>query len=314
MMPDDRSLCASITAGKEAVRVTAPSPLAMISCSYAPDRDRCRRLCQSVDRWVDPAIRHYLVVPARDRQLFQALAGSRREIVSVEDILPGTYRQLPFIQRWWLSPGGQPVRGWILQQITKLCADRITQAEYLLFADSDLLFLRPFDATAVLDDDHLRLHRIPGAANSGRHLRWHHRAADLLNVERRYFGADYIGQLITWRRSRLTGLKRHIERSQGRAWDRCIARSWEFSEYILYGAYVDAVLGEASSGHYATADDLCHCCWFRDEAEALGSGSQPLRDGAYALLLQSNLGLSHAEETVIVERLGLCSARTLETC
>jgi len=295
-----------------------PPALAMITCSYAPDLERCRRLCRSVDRWADPAIRHYVIVPARDRHLFATLGGTRREILSVQDILPGTYRQLPFTQRWWLAPGGEPVRGWILQQITKLCADRVTQAEYLLFADSDLLFLRPFGLHTVVRDDRLRLHRVPGAKSAGRHLRWHHKAADLLGLERRYFGADYIGQLITWRRSQLIGLKQRIESMRGRPWDRCIARSWEFSEYILYGAYVDAVSGEVSgealAGHYATADDLCHCCWFRDETDALTSGNGLLRDGAYALLLQSNLGLSHADEARIVERLGVRPAQTPETC
>jgi hypothetical protein len=111
----------------------------------------------------------------------------------------------------------------------------------------------------------------PAPRIHGEHLRWHHRAADLLGIERRYFGSDYIGQLISWRRSHLEGLQQHLEQTLQRPWHRGVARSLRVSEYILYGAYIDAVVGLADSGHYPVADDLCHCCWFRDEADALAS-------------------------------------------
>ena len=278
----------------------ADSTVSLVTCSYGPDFERCQRLCHSVDRWVAPDMRQVLIVPARDLVRFRTLENHRRDVVAVEDLLPAGFRQLPVTSRWWLAPGCHPVRGWILQQLVKLSADRATTAEHIVFADSDLAFVRPFTRDSILRGGQLRLHRIPGAKQTGRHLGWHYRAAHLLGLAPEYFGNDYIGQLISWRRSHLIGLKTHIEAVHGRPWHRLAAASLELSEYILYGAYVDAVVGLAASGHYACADDLCHCCWFADEATALERGDDTLRDNALAILLQSNLGLSARQERGII--------------
>ena len=276
--------------------------MALISCSYGPDLQRCQRLCQSVDRWVSGDITHQLIVPARDIKRFRALENSRRAVAAVEDVVPALFWQLPLTRRWWLGEGVWPVRGWIMQQITKLCANFVSRAEYLVFADSDLQFIAPLSRDTLIRDGLLRLHRLPGAKNSGRHLLWHHRAAALLNLPRQYFGADYIGQLISWRRSHLEGLQAHLERSQQRPWYRGIARAVQFSEYILYGAYIERVVGLCASGHFGCTDDLCHCCWFIEDARALASGRAALRKNALAVLLQSNLGLSDDEERRILRR------------
>jgi len=278
------------------------APIALITCSYAPDFERCRRLCRSIDPWLSAAWPHTLIVPARDMPLFRSLVSAHRSVAAVEDVLPAAYRQLPWSNRWWLSRGGRPVRGWIMQQLTKLCAPAATPAEHIVFVDSDLVFLRPLEADHIVENDRLRLYRVPGDGDGGRHLRWHHRAARLLGEAPRYFGSDYIGQLVTWRRSRLLELHRHIERVQGRPWYDCVASSLEFSEYILYGAFCESVLGLEASGHFAAQRDLCHCCWFSEDADALLSGREVLREDAYALLLQSNLGLSGAEERAVLSR------------
>ena len=275
--------------------------LHMITCSYGPDLERCRRLCRSVDEQVDAEIPHTLVVPRRDRKAFAPLAGGRRRVLMVEDILPARFRRLPGSERWWFDERGWPVRGWIVQQLTKLCADRVTDAEALLFADSDLQFIRPFSARDVLRDGQLRLHRVSGAKRHGVHLKWHRKAGELLGTPRRYAGADYVGQLITWRREHLVALKGRIETVTGRPWHRAVGRSLRFSEYILYGAYVDLVLGARTNGHYPSADSLCHCCWFPENAEALVRGQDRIGAGSVALLLQSNLGLTPSREAAILD-------------
>jgi hypothetical protein len=276
--------------------------LAIVTCSYGPDWHRCARLCASVDRYVPAHVEHLLIVPARDVSRFAGLAGGRRRVLTVESVVPGHFRQLPVSNRWWIDARGWPVRGWVMQQVTKLSANRATDAEVILFADSDLQFLRPLERDDLFRDDRLRLHRIPGAKRDGEHLQWHHRAAALLGTAPGYFGADYVGQLISWRRSHLTGLQAHIEKVQGQPWYRGIARSLRVSEYILYGAYIEGILGLEHSGHFGTADDLCHCCWFAEDVTALTTGAQSLRTDALALLLQSNLGLSDSQELAIAQR------------
>ncbi|WOJ97792.1 DUF6492 family protein [Congregibacter brevis] len=286
--------------------------LSMITCSYAPDFNRCERLCLSVDRWVSEEIIHWLVVPKRDIALFKALSNSRRNVVAVEDAVPGRFRQLPASNKWWLDNRGWPVRGWVMQQVTKLSANFVTDAELIIFADSDLQFVKPFSRDDVLNNGQLRLHRIAGAKDSGEHLQWHHKAAELIGEQKQYFGHDYIGQLITWRRSNLEGLQQHLEQQHGRPWYRGVARAFKVSEYILYGAYVDATVGIDNSGHFACDQDLVHCCWFREDADALADGTEALRDHAFAVLLQSNLGLSDQEELQIIRGLDASSSRPQE--
>ena len=62
------------------------------------------------------------------------------------------------------------------------------------------------------------------------------------------------------------------------------------------------MLGGSESGHYPDSDPLCHCCWFRDEADELSNGEAAIDQRSIALLLQSNLGLSAHEETALLTR------------
>ncbi len=196
---------------------------------------------------------------------------------------------------------GWPVRGWVMQQLVKLSANRATTAEFLLFADSDLQFLRDFDTRRFYRNGKLRLHRVPDAMNEGRHRRWHTRAGSLLGEQRDYFGSDYVGQLITWRRSNLVALQRHIEKVQRRPWHVAVSRSLDISEYILYGSFVEHVLGDECNGHFYDSTDPCHCCWFDFEARELLDGKRRLAPEAVALLVQSNLGLAPAQEQAVLQ-------------
>jgi hypothetical protein len=275
--------------------------IAIVTCSYGPDFQRCERLCHSIDRWVDTAIKHILIVPHRDLVKFSVLKSERRIVKSVQSVVPGSYRQIPGLKKWWLDPQGWPVRGWIMQQVTKLSANYATDAENIIFADSDIQFIRPLSLASILVENKLRLHRIPGAKDTGEHLAWHKRAAKLLGIEQVYAGSDYIGQLITWRRSQLEQLHQRIEQTTKQAWYRSVGRSLKISEYILYGMFVDRVQGQQSNGHFYTDKDLCHCCWSAEETEALKTESASINLAAVAILIQSNLGFSSSEEAALIQ-------------
>jgi Family of unknown function (DUF6492) len=275
--------------------------LEIITCSYRPDLERCRRLCESVDRFVPRDVFHTLIVPRRDLPLFAGLENGRRRVLAVQDVVPGSVCQLPLSEKIWMDSAGWPIRGWVMQQLVKLSASRATASELLMFADSDLQFVRAFDTERVYSDGMLRLHRIPGAMEEGRHLHWHRRASKLLGKQADYFGSDYVGQLITWRRSNLVALQEHIERVSGKPWYTAVARSLDVSEYILYGSFVEHVLGEAANGHFYDTAELCHCCWFDYQATGLVEGSCQVEPEAMALLVQSNLNLTAAAESEVLQ-------------
>ena len=275
--------------------------MSLVTCSYRPDFSRCAMLCASVDRHVEREHHHYLVVPDRDRRLFRPLESSRRSVVAVQDLLPASYYQLPGLTKWWLDSGLWPVRGWMMQQLTKLSADRLSTSEDILFLDSDIEFIRSFDRARFSRHGALRLHRKPGEGGQGVHLKWHHAAAELLGLEPQYFGNDYVAPLTTWRRSSLVALKNRIEARTGKDWQSAIGRLLTVSEYTLYGVFVEHVLGLEEAGHFACAEDLCHCLWFGKDTDSFLSRVDYSRP-PQAVLVQSNIGLEQSAVDQLVQQ------------
>jgi hypothetical protein len=252
-----------------------------------------------MDTFVSPETAQFVIVPDRDKNIFASLGSRNRTIVSTQEVLPAKFIQLPLLKKWWLDSARWPVRGWMMQQVTKLCADVVTEREKIIFVDSDIEFLRPLQNDRFVSGDALRLHRKPGEKSDGTHLKWHHAAAGLLGLNPRYFGSDYIGPLATWRRSNLIKLKRHIENNLERPWFEAVGRRLTVSEYTLYGVFVEQVLGIEKSGHFPSGDDLCHCLWYENETEefltALNHNSPP-----QAVLIQSNIGLEQRDVNLLV--------------
>jgi hypothetical protein len=244
---------------------------------------------------------HTIIVPERDRHLFAPLQTGNRNVVAVQDILPARFSQLPLLRKWWVDEGLWPVRGWMVQQLTKLSADLVTGSEYLMFVDSDIEFIQAFQHNRVFQGGALRLHQKPGHRPEGVHLSWHHASADLLGLPRRYFGSDYIGPLVTWRRSNLVALKHHIENTLQRSWLEVVGRRLTVSEYTLYGVFVEHILGIESSGHFACAEDLCHCLWFGSDVEQFVS-AQGVEQIPQAVLVQSNIGLDQREVKRLIDQ------------
>lgn len=273
--------------------------MALVTCSYRPDLSRCATLCASVDRYLGREHHHYLVVPGRDLHLFRSLENDRRSVVAVQDILPTRYHQLPGLKKWWLDNALWPVRGWMMQQLTKLSADQLSQSEDILFLDSDVEFIRPLDQSRFSRGGATRLHRKPGEGGDGVHLKWHHTSAELLGLEPRYFGSDYVAALTTWRRSNLLALKQHIEQHTGRPWHNAVGRQLTVSEYTLYGVFVEQVLGLENAGHFACAADLCHCLWFGEDTDSFLS-ELDYQHPPQAVLVQSNIGLEQSAIDALV--------------
>jgi len=273
------------------------SVLSLVTCSYGPDYERCKTLCASVERFVDPAIEHVLIVPKRDEAIFGELVNQRTRVVTVESILPIKAWQLPLQRRWWLTLCSPPVRGWILQQLTKLSAANAVTTDAIVFADSDVVFVRPFGVEHVFEGDRLHLQRFPGPPPKPTHQRWHRESGRLLGIEPSdWYGSDYIGQLVTWRCDTLRMMNERITESTGKHWAKVICNTLHLSEYILYGIYVEHVLGFEEAKAEPTSTEICHCSWHyhshRDEGELdLQAFLDDIKDHQVAVLIQSNLDI-----------------------
>lgn len=284
----------------------------ILTCSFAGDFALCRTLARSVSRFTTDDVLHRIVVPRRDLALFAELAGPRTEIVPQEALLPRGFLNLPrppgFIRRHipalrreiYLTPVGL-VRGWIMQQIVKFAAAADMPADIVIHADSDTCLVRPLDAAALRPEGRVRLYAVPGAGQLDTHLPWHAAAADLLGLPpRNYFGADYIGSLIVWNPTSVRALLEKLEVVAGNAWPRALARRWQFSEYILYGAYAGRS-GLCPVPHAPTPLSLCHSSWGHDVHTEAGvarfvAGLEPHHLGAD---VQSTEGLGDSAREVI---------------
>jgi hypothetical protein len=228
---------------------------AIVTPSYYLDFEHCRWLCESVARYVPESVTHYLVVDRADRQIFSQLASSRTRVLYKEDVLGGRLRQLPFARRWWVWPRGMPIRGWIVQQLTKLFMHEVASEDAFVFVDSGAFFVRKY-----LPDATVKGGKIPLFCEHKDFFKtweptrtWHRIGARLLGIKpQRDNDVGYVKTLVTWRRDNLQKMHAHLERVAGRSSFDVLARQLRLSEYYLYGMYCDLILG-ARSGHYHTA-------------------------------------------------------------
>lgn len=244
---------------------------ALITPSYYVDFERCRWLCETVERHVAPHVVHYLIVDRADRTLFSPLASGRTRLVLKEDVLYGRLTQVPFARRWWVGWRRTPVRGSIVQQLAKLFVHEVAEEDVFLFVDSGAFFVRPYDPVGMLCGEKVPLFREQNEffRRSTAHQRWHRVSSRLLGLRPiPHFDVGYIKTLVSWRRDNLVKLHAHIERATGCSSFDAIASSISLSEYGLYGMYCDFVLGDRA-GHYPTSriETLSH--WQEDRLTAM---------------------------------------------
>jgi len=281
------------------------STFAIATPSYAGDVERCRLLCASIDRFVTRQTMHYLLVEDRDVPLFAPFAGPRRQVIAESEMLPSWLKAWPdpFTlgkRRVWtgvgaLARGIRPLRGWHAQQLRKLALARVISEDVILFADSDMMFLRAFDLASLATAQGVRLYAKPDGIDQtmSEHVAWCGTAARLLGLDAPAMPSmDYINNLVSWRRDRVLEMLALIEQRSGRDWIATIAAERHFSEYMIYGYYVERGLGVAAAGHFAESNELCKVYWGGDAAEltTLRSFEDVLDERQVAVGVQSFIG------------------------
>jgi hypothetical protein len=180
--------------------------------------------------------------------LFTHLRSSRVELLTVEDIIPRWIFRMPGVRKFWMSLRSRPIRNWILQQMVKLTVPTVVSDDVLLYTDSDTFFVAPFDPRTLEKDGKPPFFAETLATDVEFNDTWHRVAARLLGLpplERTH--QNYVGNVVCWRRDNvLTMLDRLRSVAKG-PWEIALAGENAFSEYILYGVYMQRILGEASN-------------------------------------------------------------------
>jgi len=229
--------------------------IALVTPSFLPDLDRCDLLAEGVAQFASAEYRHVVIVPRVDLAVFhERLRRHGAMVIPEEDLLPSWLVHLPFSRKWQVTPRGWPVRGWIRQQVVKIAFGCLATADALLFADSDTCFVRPFDASLILRPGGRVKLLADGEGNTPLHRPWYRRAARLLGIPvRDYYGHGFIGNLVPWVPEHVRGLTHRIEEITGKEWKGVLLHQKTISEYVLYGLYVEQVLGIPASHHVADA-------------------------------------------------------------
>jgi hypothetical protein len=277
----------------------------LVTPTWLPEIEHCEMLMDSAAAHVSGFDKHLLLVDAMDEAQFRHLARPGVEIIVKQDLLPAWLRQLPFARRWWLSSRGLPVRGWILQQVTKLAVTQYTDADACCYVDSDTVFVRDFAASDLWSQDRVRFYRDtrkPHFYASRRYRNWYGFAARQFRLgDPDQLKGAYIAQFNTLHRAHASAMLEAIEQRWQRPWMETLLHSMDFSEFVLYGAFVDACTDQQY--HYATDRQLCHSSWLyslnstADLERFVGSCAAQ----HVALHVQSNLGLPVAALRKIID-------------
>lgn len=221
-----------------------PPKIVLVTPSYYRDFERCKLLCESVERFVDAKVDHYVMVAERDEKLFAPLRSKRVHVMRQEDVLPWWLFQIERNPKWWLSLKSPPLRGWLIQQLVKLAVDGIVDADAYVFVDSGCVFVRPFDPSFYVRDGKVLLFREQGPQfRVETNRKWHKIAADVLGLPvQKEYDTSYVGSLVSFSRRNIVKFHEHIEKRTGRGWMESLAWKTTFSEYVLHGVFCEQVL------------------------------------------------------------------------
>ena len=234
--------------------------LAVLTPSFRGDAGLFADLHESVLANTARSVVHHVVVPPSDAHLFREYEGTRCRVWTHRDLLPAYCVSVPHASGLTLSlrRPWPPIRGWIAQQIMKIAGTAGIDARAVLIIDSDAVLLREPTLDQFTENGRLRHFRNDRAVTPGmdRHLLWHSVARRLLGVS----GAvsppapDYISPITVWDPEVVRSLTEHIADRTGRSWMDAVAGELHVSEFVIYGVFVDDVLG----GVTPFTGPLCH--------------------------------------------------------
>ncbi len=244
--------------------------VALLTPTYGRDLELCTLLCESVDRHVSHFSKHFLLVPDCDVALFAHFESERRRVVPASAYLPEWLRPLPrIIQRkrrqFWWSLRHKPVSGWHVQQILKIAAATQLPYERFCILDSDIVFFRDFDLSRFEYPKTIPLLKVPGVVTPKqfRHARWVETSHELIGEPTPPLPAsDFIGHIMFWDQRTTRAMIERIETTTKTGWIDALCKTREFSEYMLYGFFVQNEPAFASR-HESVTKTQCVSYWDR---------------------------------------------------
>lgn len=251
-----------------------------VTPSFSRDRQRCELLVRSREL-LAPDIDHFIIVDALDLPSFKKLASTRTHIVDSRELMDREFFPVPFMKGWWQSLATMPIRGWITQQIRKLAIGKIANHDLIINVDSDVVLLKEFTPSIFVNDRGQTA--LFSVDYRNEHIcGWSETAAQLLGANTIAAPRNYVGMMIPWKRTLLQDLLKRVESKAGCPWQRAIARLRTFSEYQLYGHFVEELIGLDQAHSFIFTREIVKTSW-----------DHPVKDDTSLRKFFGNLSASH---------------------
>lgn len=220
---------------------------------------RARLLLASLDRFLDrdSLDRLLVVTPARDLEAARRVLGDfaqtlRIEMVDETALCPELARDPATLNLW-----PRPNTGWVRQQLIKLAAHEHLRTSFYMTLDADVIFVRPFGASALIQDGRavlatlsaidLRMLFRPEIAEHEIAVRRHRikQAEAVLQLQRSTDQSDvWYGETPALLASDLVAsMARHLEATWATGWREALLQHLPWTEYALYGLFAEATGG-----------------------------------------------------------------------
>lgn len=223
-----------------------------VTPSYRGDLDRFTLLRRSVRRFLKERVRHLVMVPRADREMFVDANRDDADVAVLvqEDVVDRVFYPRPgfglaaklFPSQAWRLERFLGRRGWVIQQIVKLNAVAVCEAPTLVVIDSDCFFFRDFSVAMFgAGERRLLLKQIPGneAALHRRHI---NRAREILQLPPGSSDFHYMAYPAVLQRDWVLALHRYLEAKHGKPWQQVLYAAGSISEYSIYGIFVEEIL------------------------------------------------------------------------
>ncbi|WP_306536994.1 DUF6492 family protein [Geobacter sp.] len=281
---------------------------AFLTPSYSGDLERFLLLRESIQRFFHESCNHYVVVPREDRHSFERCADSGVQVLVQEDFVPKYYyptqgyrilsRLLPKAHKWRFHHlGGRP--GWITQQVVKISAPEIVPtADAVVIIDSDVVFMRHFSSVDLHLIDDPVLVRITPQSESAKQREHFEKARQILQLPSGPTEHHYMGWPAIWYREWILAMRKYIENLHGIKWQRVLYDHGVFSEYTIYGTFIEEILRPEKLKILETP--FHHLIWDETSYEIFRSGHAEIPAEKLAVTIQSNIKIDPSEYRELV--------------
>jgi hypothetical protein len=199
------------------------------------DAARAQILFRSLDRFFGPLRTCFVVVPDREwRAVRGRVPTGRYEVLPEGMLIPELARHQARARLLARLRMGASAHGWHVQQLVKLAAAELVETDVYLTLDSDVICVRP---TAY--GDLVRDGRAVAQITPPHHPEWNDAAAEILDLPRS--GRQHGVTPAVLARDGVRALQEHVERVSGEPWRRHLLGRLPWTEYSLYGTFLEGV-------------------------------------------------------------------------